>query len=142
VFFSLQKERRRGYRRKGLNLPVQFTLYFPSRPEVASSTITAQLADLSEQGMCLMTDSICYKDLHILLPSASTSEQCQLEIKILDEDNAFTVHGKAVWYDRNTSDAPFIFKAGIEFLNLTGDNKKQIHFLMKNRVQESALTAA
>ena len=142
MLFRLQKERRRGYRKKKLDLPVQFNLYFPSRPEVASSTFTAQLADLSEHGMCLMTDSICYKDLHILLPSASTSEQCQLKIKILDKDQTLTLHGKAIWYDRNTSDAPFIFRAGVEFLNLNGDHKKQTDSLMRNKISENTRTAA
>ena len=142
MLFGLHKERRRRHREKGMNLPVQFSLYFPSQPESASSPFTAQLADLSEHGMCLLTDFICYKDLHILLPSMFTSEQCRLKIKILDDDKSFTVHGKAVWYDRNTKDAPFIFRAGIEFLDLTADLKKQIHFLMKNGISESTRSAA
>ena len=125
-----------------MNLPVQFRLYSPSQPEISSSLFSAQIDDLSEQGMCLQTDSISYDNLHILQPSISTSEQCQLEIKIIDDDNALTVHGKAVWYDRNTNGGKFVFRAGIEFLHLTRDLKKQLNLLINEKEKQKPRSAA
>ncbi len=141
MFFGFQKERRGG-RRKRMNLPIHFRLYSPSRPEVSSLSFPARLDNISEQGMCLLTDSIQDDNLHILLPSMTTSEQCQLEIKILAGQKPITLHGKAVWYDRNSNDQPYQFRAGIEFLHLTRDEKKQIHSLLNESSTENIPSAA
>ncbi len=129
MIFGTQKERRQP-RKKGFDLPIQFRLYPPSKPESTSSSFSAQLYDLSEQGMCLMTNAIQCNGMHILFPCISTSEQCLLEIKIPNKKKALTIHGKAIWYDHNTTERPFTFRAGVQFLNLSRDSRKQIQALI------------
>ncbi len=117
MIFGLQKERRQT-RKKDFDLAIQFRLFPPSKPESTSSSFSAQIYDLSEHGMCLLTNAIQSNGMHILFPYISTSEQCLLEIIIPNKKKPLTLQGKAIWYDRNTTEWPFAFRAGIQFMNL------------------------
>ncbi len=129
MIFGLQKERRRP-RKKGFDLSIRFRLYLPSKPELTSSSFPAQLYDLSEHGMCLLTNDIQNDGLHILFPHIKFSEQCLMEIIFPDTPLPLTLQGKAIWYDRNNTEWPFIFRAGVQFMNLSRDLKKHIQSLI------------
>ena len=121
----MQKERRRT-KRFQLDSPCRFRIYTPSRPETISPYLTAQIHDLSENGMRFHTDSVQSEGLHIFHPNAVVSEQCLLEIEIPGKEGPFTIHGKVIWYDRNPDEHPYAFQAGIEFVNLDREMKKKM----------------
>ena len=109
-----------------MDLPVSFRIYLPSCPEIASSFLAARLLDVSQEGLALLTSTIHSHSLHMFHPTATSAEQCLLEIRIPNGGGDLTLHGRVVWYDRIETDGPFIFQVGIEVLDRPGDLRKQL----------------
>ena len=120
-----KKERRRSKRYR-VDLPVQFRLYLPSRPETSSSMLAAQICDLSEHGIGLLTNTMEYEGLHFMAPDIQTSEQGRLEIRIPFGNEPLSLKGKAIWYVRNPENHAYLFRVGIEFQDLSRDLKERI----------------
>lgn len=125
---------RRQSRREGLDLPVHFRIYLPSSPDTASPLLPGQLQDFSHQGIALLTNSIHSDRLHVFHPMPTTSEQCLLEIRIPCRGEELTLHGKVIWYDRNTEENPFLFRVGIKLLDNAKELRKQIEASLREHV--------
>jgi len=126
---SEKKERRRSKRHR-IDLPVRFRMILPSLPENASPELTAHLYDISEHGLGLLTDVIQWEDLHMIDPNMQTSEKCVLEIEVPFDDEPLRLRGKAVWYIRHPEGIPFVFRVGVEFVDLTPELKKNVRTLI------------
>lgn len=131
-----RRERRRSGR-SGLDLPVTFRIYLPSCPEIASSFLSARLYDVSQQGLALLTDAIHSHSLHMFHPTATSAEQCLLEIRIPTGDEGLTLHGRVVWYDRIDTEGPYLFQVGIEVLDHPKDLRKQIETSVREQPSAS-----
>ena len=133
-----QKDRRKA-KRYLLRLPIKFIIYAPSLPDKTSPSLAAQLYDLSELGMRMLTNHVRSEDLHILSPNLTTSEQCLLKIDIPLEGESLTLQGKVIWYDRNCGTEPFSFQVGVEFLEPSPDLKGKIkEVLQQNGAMEES----
>jgi hypothetical protein len=128
----LQKDRR-GAKRHPVDVPATFRIYLPSQPDHASEEISARLVDLSRMGMGLLADSVEGAGLHIMHPWPATSEQCLLEIRILDGDRPLVLQGKAAWYSQHEEKKPFGFRIGIQLLDLTAELKESIRELIAQK---------
>ena len=122
---SVKKERRRSKRYR-MDLPVPFRLFLPSRPETPGKQISGQMLDLSTHGLGLLTNTMECEGFHMMAPDHQTSEQCLLEILLPFDGQPLSLKGKAIWYVRNPEGHPFVFRVGIEFLNLTPDLRDKI----------------
>lgn len=125
---------RRQSERNGLALPVRFRIYLPSHPEIASPFLPGQLHNYSHEGLGLLTNAIHSNSLHAFHPIPTTSEQCLLEIKVPNQGEDLTLHGRVVWYDRNEEEHPFLFRVGIRLLDPTKDLRRQIETTIKEHV--------
>ena len=128
-----KKERRRS-RRHRINRPVRFHMYLPSRPEERSPALSAHLYDISEHGMGLLTDTIKWEALHMIDPNMQTSEKSILEVEIPFDDEPLRIQGKAVWYIRHPEGIPFVFRVGVEFVDLTPKMRENIKNLINLHV--------
>jgi len=137
--FRFRRERRKSGR-VGLNLPVEFRIYLPSCPEIASRFLSGQLHDFSQEGLALFTNVIHSNSLHMFHPTAITSEQCLLEIRIPTGAQALTLHGRVIWYDRIDEQGPFLFHVGVRLLEHPKDLKTQIETSVReHRTAEGAM---
>jgi c-di-GMP-binding flagellar brake protein YcgR len=134
----LQIDRRR-FKRHRLELPIQFRIYLPSRPDTSSQFLSAQIHDLSLSGMRLLTNTVQSGTLHIFHPDLTASEQAELEIEVPDGDQTLTLTGRVAWYDHNAEGHPYSFRAGVEFLDLAPEDRMRIQSLIKR--EQSASTA-
>ena len=126
---SEAKDRRRSKRHR-IDLPVQFRMYLPSCPEKTSPELKAQLYDLSEHGLGLLTDAIECDDLHLVDPNMQTSEKSILEVVVPYDDDPLRLLGKAMWYIRHPEGIPFVFRVGVEFVGHTPEIKHRIRTLI------------
>lgn len=133
MMIRFRRERRQSGR-DGLDLPVQFRIYLPSHPEIASSFLPGQLHNFSLEGLALLTNAIHSDSLHAFHPLPTTSEQCLLEIRIPNRGEDLTLHGRVVWYDRNDEENPFLFRVGIQLLDPTKELRRQIETSIKEHV--------
>jgi c-di-GMP-binding flagellar brake protein YcgR len=124
-----KKERRRSKRHR-IDLPVRFRLYLPSRPERSSPQLKAHLYDLSEHGLGLLTDAIAWEGLHMIDPDMQTSEKCILEVEVPFDNDPLRLRGHAVWYIRHPEGIPFVFRVGVEFVDLTPALRRNIRTLI------------
>ncbi len=131
---TAEKKERRKSKRHRIDRPVQFRMHLPSRPEDLSPELPAQLYDISEHGLGLLTDSIEWEGLHMIDPNMQTSEKCILEVELPYDDEPLTLRGKAVWYIRHPEGIPFVFRVGIEFDNVTPELRKKINNLINLHV--------
>ena len=125
---------RRQSGKNGLDLPVQFRIYLPSHPEIASSFLPGQLHNYSDEGLALLTNAIHSNSLHAFHPIPTTSEQCLLEIKVPSQGDDLTLHGRVVYYDRNEEEHPFLFRVGIQLVDPAKDLRRQIENSVKEHV--------
>ena len=134
---SLQKDRRQAKRHR-MDLPARFRICLPSHPELSSAYLAAQVFDLSKLGVGLLADRVECGGLHIMHPWPATSEQCLLEIKILNGATALTLHGKAAWYSQQEDGEPFGFRIGIKLVDLNPELNERIRALidLKTRTNE------
>ena len=131
---------RRRFKRHRLELPIKFRIYLPSRPDTSSTFLSAQLHDLSQTGMRLMTNIVQSGPLHIFHPDPTTPEQSHLEIEVPDGDQTLSHIGRVVWYDQNTEEHPYSFRAGVEFVDIGTEDRKRIQSLIKR--EQSTLSPA
>ena len=127
------KDRRRSKRHR-IDRPVRVRMHLPSRPEDPSPELPAQLYDISEHGLGLLTDSIEWEGLHMIDPNMQTSEKCILEIELPYDDQPLKLRGKAVWYIRHPEGIPFVFRVGVEFDDATPELRKKIKNLINLHV--------
>ena len=127
---TAEKKERRKSKRHRIDRPVRFRMHLPSRPEDLSPELPAQLYDISEHGLGLLTDSIEWEGLHMIDPNMQTSEKCILEVEIPYDDEPLRLRGKAVWYIRHPEGIPFVFRVGIEFDDVTPDLWENINNLI------------
>jgi c-di-GMP-binding flagellar brake protein YcgR len=126
---DLKKERRRSKRHR-IDRPVRFRIYLPSQPEKSSPELKAQLYDISEHGLGLLTDAIEWEGLHMIDPNMQTSEKCTMEVEIPYDDEPLRLRGKAVWYIRHPEGIPFVFRVGLEFVDLTPELRRSLKNLI------------
>jgi len=119
------REERRRAKRCRIDLPVRFEIYLPSRPDVSSPMLSAQMFDLSELGMGMLTNTLEYDGLHMIDPDPETSEQCLLKILIPCSREPIKLTGKVEWFLQE-QDQGYTFRVGIRFLNLTPEKKQSI----------------
>ncbi len=131
---TAEKKERRKSKRHRIDRPVQFRMHLPSRPEDLSPELPAQLYDISEHGLGLLTDSIEWEGLHMIDPNMQTSEKCILEVEIPYDDEPLRLRGKAVWYIRHPEGIPFVFRVGIEFDDVTPELRENINNLINLHV--------
>lgn len=131
------RRERRQSRREGLDLPVQFRIYLPSSPDTASPLLPGQLHDFSHQGIALLTNAIHSDRFHVFHPMPTTSEQCLLEIRIPHRGEELTLHGKVIWYDRNTEENPFLFRLGIKLIDTGKELRRQIETSIREHVSQA-----
>jgi hypothetical protein len=112
-------------------LPIKFRIYLPSRPDKSSTFLSAQLHNLSQSGMQLMTNIVQSGSLHIFHPDLTASEQAHLEIEIPEGAQTLTLIGRVVWYDRNTEEHPYSFRAGVEFVDIGSEGRMRIQSLIR-----------
>ena len=122
---------RRRFKRHPLELPIKFRIYLPSRPDTSSTFLSAQLHDLSQSGMRFMTNIVQSGNLHIFHPDLTASEQAHLEIEVPDGEQTLTLTGRVVWYDQNTEENPYSFRAGVEFVDTGSEDQKRLQSLIK-----------
>ena len=130
----MSRERRR-YKRYQMEMPVRFRIVPPSQPGKASPFQPARLTNLSEGGVLMLTNTVRVEDLHIFHPTLSTSEQCVLDVETVEIDPPLVLRAKVAWYDKAGEESPFYFQAGLQFIDLSGDQKKEIRNCIK-RLQE------
>ncbi len=126
----MSRERRRTKRYRA-DLPARFRIIPPSTPGDATPFESAQVQDLSEGGVRMLTNTVRVQGLHILQPTVTTSEQCILEIELPHGDPPLTVPGKVAWYDQAGEDSPFSFQAGVQFIDLSPEQKQEIRSLLQ-----------
>lgn len=123
---TAEKKDQRRSKRHRIDRPVRFRMHLPSRPEAPSPDLPAQLYDISEHGLGLLTNSIEWEGLHMIDPNMQTSEKCILEIELPYGDEPLKLRGKAVWYIRHPEGIPFVFRVGVEFDNITPQLRKKV----------------
>ncbi len=136
---TAEKKDRRRAKRHRMDCTVQVRLHLPSRPDARSPHLPARLYDLSEHGLGLLTDSIEWEGLHMIDPNMQTSEKCIVEVEIPFDDEPLRLKGKAVWYIRHPEGIPFIFRVGIEFIDVTPELRKNIKNLINLHVSAAEL---
>jgi hypothetical protein len=127
---GVQKERRCSKRYR-LDLPIRFRIYLPSCLDRSSPFLRARLYDLSELGVGLLTNTMEYGGLNIMDPSRETSEHSRLEIELPYGEGPLRLHGKAIWYLRNPEGHPYVFRIGVQFHEISMDQKKAIQRLIQ-----------
>jgi hypothetical protein len=127
---ALQKERRR-FKRHRTDLPARFRIVLPSRPGDATAFYAARISDLSEGGLRMLTDTVRVDELHIFQPAPTTFEQSVLDIEIAGAEAPLTVCARVVWYDRAAEGSPFSFQAGVQFVDLTPEQKEAVLGLLR-----------
>ncbi len=120
-----KKERRRSKRHR-IERPIRFRMHLPSQPKNLSPELPAELYDISEHGMGLLTDSIEWEGIHMIDPNMQTSEKSILEVELPYDDEPLRLRGKAVWYIRHPEGIPFVFRVGVEFVDTSPAMRKKV----------------
>lgn len=129
---------RRRFKRHRLELPIKFRIYLPSRPDTSSTFLSAELHDLSQSGMRLMTNIVQSGPLHIFHPHHTASEQAHLEIEVPDGEQTLTLIGRVAWYDQNTEEHPYSFRAGVAFVDIGSEDRMRIQSLIKRSMASTS----
>jgi hypothetical protein len=128
---ALPRELRR-FKRYRADLPARFRIVLPSRPGNATAFHPAEINDLSEGGLRMLTDTVRLEDLHIFHPAPTTFEQSVLDIEIAGGEAPLRVFARVVWYDRTGEGSPFSFQAGVQFVDLTPEQREGVLGLLRD----------
>jgi hypothetical protein len=80
----------------------------------------------------MLTNTVQVEGLHILQPTPSTSEQCVLDLETVNMDPPLILRAKVAWYDKTGAESPFSFQAGLQFVDLSRDQKQEVRNCIKH----------
>lgn len=116
-----------------MDLAARFRIYLPSQPDRCSGDIPARVVDLSSMGVGLVAERVEERGLHIMHPWPATSEQCCLEIQVVDGKENLSLRGRAAWYAQIEERKPYGFRIGIELLDPTAESRERIRSLIDRK---------
>jgi len=124
-------EKRKFHR---LEIPLEVNIEIITEEELLKglSPLKMKSCNISPEGICLETRNLEMDGINLLSgrPGARDN-RLHLEIELISGENPFKAIGQVCWYDISRESPEFMYQVGIEFVEIEGKGKEQLHRFLK-----------
>jgi hypothetical protein len=118
-----------------LQFPIEVTVEIVTTSEKPRGLpiLHIQSRNISKTGICLETIALEVDGVNLLSGSPWAREnRLHLKIDLIPDEPLFTAIGEVRWYDVVHGASEFMYQMGIEFIEIKGRGKDQLHRFLKN----------
>jgi c-di-GMP-binding flagellar brake protein YcgR len=131
---------KRKFRRLEYPLDVTIKIVSAGKAPKGSPPLHMKSRNISKAGICLESKALETDGLNLLSGRPGARENhMHLLIELLPDEPAFEAMGEPCWYDV-VQDAPELsYQIGVEFIDITGDGRKQLERFLKHHKSDSVV---
>jgi hypothetical protein len=123
------KNRRRVDRVMTLSL-VQFKILDSRNPGIHSRVIQGEVLDLSEEGLCIGTNTVQIDGLHIFHHPSKGRSKLEVEVELSPDQSPLKTVGEVRWYRKMEDPSASTYRVGVNWESLNkGDLEALRNFL-------------
>mgnify|MGYP001071329371 CR=1 FL=1 len=126
------KERRK-YTRASVSSAVKFKILDSKNPAICSRMIQAKVLDISEEGLCIGTNTVQIDGLHVFHPSSSYRNKLEIEVELHPELQPLRTLAEVKWYSKVEDETGWIYKMGVNWESLTESDRKTLKSFLKRK---------
>jgi len=131
----LKKFWRPGERRKHTRAPVRSAVKFrildSKNPAICSRMIQAKVLDISEEGICIGTNTVQIDGLHVFHPSSPYKNKLEIEVELHPDLPLLRTLAEVKWYSRVEDETGWIYKMGVNWESLSESDRKTLKSFLK-----------
>jgi hypothetical protein len=124
---------RRKYTRASVRSAVKFRILDSKNPAICSRMIQAKVLDISEEGICIGTNTVQIDGLHVFHPSSPRKNKLEIEVELYPDLPLLRTLAEVKWYGRVEDEAGWIYKMGVNWESLTESDRKTLKSFLKTK---------
>jgi hypothetical protein len=122
---------RRKYDRVSVHSIVKFKILDSRNPGVCSRMLSGEILDISEEGLCIGTNTVQIDGLHIFHHPSRGKSKLELEVDLQPGQAPLKTIGEVRWYRRIASESASTYKVGVTWDTLSRDDQEALRKLLK-----------
>jgi hypothetical protein len=93
--------------------------------------IQAKVLDISEEGICIGTNTVQIDGLHVFHPSSPYQNKLEIEVELHPDLPLLRTLAEVKWYSRVEDETGWIYKMGVNWESLTESDRKTLKSFLK-----------
>ena len=122
-------------RRKSARAPfrsvVKFRIVDSKNPAICSRIIQAKVLDISEEGLCIGTNTVQTDGLHVFHPTSPYKNKLEIEVELHPELPPLRTLAEVKWYSKVEDEVGWIYKMGVNWESLTESERKTLKSFLR-----------
>jgi hypothetical protein len=95
--------------------------------------IQAKVLDISEEGICIGTNTVQIDGLHVFHPSSPYKNKLEIEVELHPDLPLLSTLAEVKWYSRVEDETGWIYKMGVNWESLTESDRKTLKSFLKKK---------
>ena len=124
---------RRKFDRVPAHSAVKFKILDSKNPSLCSRILYGEILDLSEEGLCIGTNTVQTDGLHIFHHPSVGKSKLELEVELQPGQAPLKTIGEARWYRRIVSESTSTYKVGVNWGSLSKDDQEVLKKFLKGK---------
>jgi hypothetical protein len=124
---------RRKESRISLNAVVKFRILDGKDPTICSRMLKGKVLDISEEGLCIGTNTVQIDGLHIFHPASQHQNKLEMEVTLHPDLAPLRTLGEVRWYSRVEDETGSIYKVGVNWESLSQSDRQTLKNFLKGK---------
>ncbi len=130
---------RRKHDRVSVHSVVKFKILDSRNPSLCSRMLSGEILDISEEGLCIGTNTVQIDGLHIFHHPSRGKSKLALEVELQPDQAPLKAIGEVRWYRRVVSESPSTYRVGVTWETLSKDDQETLKKLLKEKWKKPAM---
>jgi hypothetical protein len=112
---------------------VQFKILDSRNPSVRSRVLQGEILDLSEEGLCIGTNTVQIDGMHIFHHPSTGRSKLELEVALSAGQSALKTVGEVRWYRKTEGAGASTYRVGVNWESLTKEDLEALRKFLKTQ---------
>ena len=116
---------------------VQFKILDSRNPSVRSRVLQGEILDLSEEGLCIGTNTVQIDGMHIFHHPSTGRSTLEVEIALFPDQSPFKTVGEVRWYRKTEGAGASTYRVGVNWESLAKGDLEVLRKFLKTQEKRS-----